>query len=196
MRDVPAGRNAGGDLGRSRIRDHQFLLAFRGDEETSVPQRVEAVGPRTKIVYICHPNNPSGTSNARADLDRYFGAVPDHVSLSGYVPHSIVLPDSRLIISHAGHGTVMKALYYGVPMVLVPWGRDQPGVAARAEALGVATVVRRDACTDAVVDQAVRRILDDPRYTERVRTVSRRLQAEDAVTAACTSVESLIASTA
>jgi UDP:flavonoid glycosyltransferase YjiC (YdhE family) len=46
-----------------------------------------------------------------------------------------------------------------VPMVLVPWGRDQPGVATRAEALGVATVIRRDECNDASVTQAVRRIL-------------------------------------
>jgi UDP-glucoronosyl and UDP-glucosyl transferase len=119
------------------------------------------------------------------------GAVPDHVYLSDYVPHSTVLPGSRLVISHAGHGIVMKALYHGVPMVLVPWGRDQPGVAARAAALGVAVVVPRDGCTDAAVAQAVRRILDDPRYTERVGTVSKRLQAEDAVTAACVQVESL-----
>jgi UDP:flavonoid glycosyltransferase YjiC (YdhE family) len=57
------------------------------------------------------------------------GELPDNVYLSGYVPHSAVLTGSRLIISHAGHGIVMKALYHGVPMVLVPWGRDQPGVA-------------------------------------------------------------------
>jgi MGT family glycosyltransferase len=130
--------------------------------------------------------------HARAEL----GAVPDNVYLSDYVPHGTVLPHSRLVISHAGHGIVMKALYHGVPMVLVPWGRDQLGVAARAEALGVATVVRRDDCDDASVAQAVHRILDDPHYTERVRTVARRLQAEDAVTAACTHVESLVTSTA
>jgi histidinol-phosphate aminotransferase len=38
-----------------------------------------AVGPRTKIVYICHPNNPTGTINTREELDRYFDAVPGHV---------------------------------------------------------------------------------------------------------------------
>jgi UDP:flavonoid glycosyltransferase YjiC (YdhE family) len=125
-----------------------------------------------------------------------FGEVPDHVYLSDYIPHSSVLPDSRLVISHAGHGIVMKALYHGVPMVLVPWGRDQPGVAARADALGVAAVVRRDACNDASVAQAVRRILDDALYAERVQTISKRLQAEDAVTVACAQLESLWASTA
>ena len=36
------------------------------------------VGPRTKLVYVCHPNNPTGTMNTRAELDAYFDAVPDH----------------------------------------------------------------------------------------------------------------------
>src|SRR5438309_11459192 len=38
-----------------------------------------AVGPRTKIVYVCHPNNPTGTMNTRAELDDYFERVPEHV---------------------------------------------------------------------------------------------------------------------
>lgn len=51
------------------LRDHRYDLEAI----------VDAIGPRTKIVYICHPNNPTGTSNGRAELDRYFGAVPGHV---------------------------------------------------------------------------------------------------------------------
>ena len=38
-----------------------------------------AIGPRTKLVYLCYPNNPTGTINSAAGLDRYFAAVPDHV---------------------------------------------------------------------------------------------------------------------
>jgi histidinol-phosphate aminotransferase len=38
-----------------------------------------AIGPRTKLAYICHPNNPTGTSNARAELDAWFDRVPEHV---------------------------------------------------------------------------------------------------------------------
>jgi histidinol-phosphate aminotransferase len=38
-----------------------------------------AVGPRTKLVYVCHPNNPTGTMNTRAELDAFFERVPDHV---------------------------------------------------------------------------------------------------------------------
>jgi histidinol-phosphate aminotransferase len=40
---------------------------------------LDAVGPRTKIVYVCLPNNPTGTTNTRAELDAYFERVPDHV---------------------------------------------------------------------------------------------------------------------
>jgi histidinol-phosphate aminotransferase len=38
-----------------------------------------AVTPRTKVVYLCHPNNPTGTMNTRAELDDYFDRVPEHV---------------------------------------------------------------------------------------------------------------------
>src|SRR3954470_11226001 len=40
---------------------------------------LEAVTPRTKLVYICHPNNPTGTMNTTDELDRYFERVPEHV---------------------------------------------------------------------------------------------------------------------
>jgi histidinol-phosphate aminotransferase len=40
---------------------------------------LDAIGPRTKLVYICHPNNPTGTANTRAELGRWFERVPEHV---------------------------------------------------------------------------------------------------------------------
>jgi histidinol-phosphate aminotransferase len=40
---------------------------------------LDAVTPRTKLVYICHPNNPTGTMNTTDELDSYFERVPEHV---------------------------------------------------------------------------------------------------------------------
>jgi histidinol-phosphate aminotransferase len=40
---------------------------------------LDAVGPRTKIVFVCLPNNPTGTTNTRSELDAYFERVPEHV---------------------------------------------------------------------------------------------------------------------
>jgi histidinol-phosphate aminotransferase len=51
------------------LRDHRYDLEAMRD----------AIGPRTKIVFICYPNNPTGTANEHAELDRYFSSVPEHV---------------------------------------------------------------------------------------------------------------------
>ena len=40
---------------------------------------LDAVTPRTKLVYVCHPNNPTGTTNTTDELDAFFERVPDHV---------------------------------------------------------------------------------------------------------------------
>jgi len=40
---------------------------------------LDAVGPRTKLVYVCHPNNPTGTANGRSELLAFLDRVPEHV---------------------------------------------------------------------------------------------------------------------
>jgi len=38
-----------------------------------------AITPKTTLVYVCHPNNPTGTMNTRAELDAFLDHVPEHV---------------------------------------------------------------------------------------------------------------------
>ena len=38
-----------------------------------------AVDERTKLLYVCHPNNPTGTMNTTAELDAFLDRVPEHV---------------------------------------------------------------------------------------------------------------------
>ena len=54
---------------RVPLRDHRY------DLEAMLAE----LGPRTKLAYVCHPNNPTGTMNGRAELDAWFDRVPDHV---------------------------------------------------------------------------------------------------------------------
>ncbi len=117
--------------------------------------------------------------------------VPDNARVEQYLPHSKVLERSQLLLSHAGHGSVMKALWYGVPMVLIPWGRDQPGVAARAEHLGVAKVVAREQLTDVRLAQAINLVFEDRHIREAARDIARRLRTQDAVAAACELLEQI-----
>jgi histidinol-phosphate aminotransferase len=51
------------------LRDHRYDL----------DAMLDAIGPRTKLAFVCHPNNPTGTMNSRAELDAWFDQVPEHV---------------------------------------------------------------------------------------------------------------------
>jgi len=49
------------------------------DHHLDLEAMLAAIGPRTKLVFIATPNNPTGTMTSRAELDAYFEAVPEHV---------------------------------------------------------------------------------------------------------------------
>ncbi|TMF89671.1 MAG: hypothetical protein E6I07_04315 [Chloroflexi bacterium] len=116
---------------------------------------------------------------------------PGNARIERTVPHSAVLERAELLISHAGHGSVMKALWHGRPMVLIPWGRDQPGVAARAQALGVADVVPRTEATRETLAAAVDRVSVNAEMRNTAATHSARLRATDPPARAAARIESL-----
>ena len=49
------------------------------DEVVDLEALLEAITPRTKLVFVAAPNNPTGTTNLRDELDDYFERVPGHV---------------------------------------------------------------------------------------------------------------------
>ena len=61
------------------------------------------------------------------------------VTLSGFVPHSLVLDHAVCVITHGGMGVTQKALARGIPVCAVPFGRDQFEVARRVETAGAGT---------------------------------------------------------
>ena len=117
---------------------------------------------------------------------------PPNARIEKTVSHSAVLERATLLVGHAGHGTVMKALWHGKPMVLIPWGRDQPGVAARAHALGVAEVVSRADATAATIGAAVRKVMANKALGQIAAKHSRRLRATNPPEDAAALIESLV----
>jgi len=49
------------------------------DDRYDLDALLDAITERTKLAYVCHPNNPTGTMNTRDELDRFFARVPSHV---------------------------------------------------------------------------------------------------------------------
>jgi MGT family glycosyltransferase len=103
--------------------------------------------------------------------------APQNVSVRRWARHADVLPYCSAVVTHGGHGTVIKALAAGVPLVIAPLGRDQPDNAARVIRAGAGLRVRRTADV-ATMRRAIGRVLDDHRYEDAARRVAEILAAE------------------
>lgn len=113
-----------------------------------------------------------------------FGPQPPHIHLERYVPQSLLFPHCDLVVTHGGSGTVLSALDYGLPMVIVPVSADQPDNATRCEQLGVAVVIPPNNRTPDAFRTAVREALRNPGYrqnAERLREEMARLPGPEQV---------------
>jgi MGT family glycosyltransferase len=76
-----------------------------------------------------------------------------------FVPHGPVLDRAVAIVCHGGMGIVQKSVARGVPVVAVPFGRDQPEVARRVMHSGAGVALRAKKLTPAGLRAAVRRAI-------------------------------------
>ena len=104
-------------------------------------------------------------------------AAPPNVTVTRWVRHADVLPHCSAVITHGGHGTVLKALIAGVPLVVVPLGRDQPDNAARVVHAGAGIRLRRNASVGAL-SAAIARAIKDPRYRAAAERMACQLAAD------------------
>jgi hypothetical protein len=99
------------------------------------------------------------------------GEQPSNVRVEQFVPVAEVLARSDIVVSHGGSGTVIGALAFGLPQVLLPMGADQPLNADRCEALGVATVLDALNSTSAEIGEATAMVLEHPAYRSQAELV-------------------------
>lgn len=104
------------------------------------------------------------------------------------LPHEHVLPAASLLVTHAGHGTLMAGLAHGVPMLCIPLGRDQPVNAARAAELGAA-IVLDPAAAPAEIRAAATALLANGEVAEHCRRLSARIRTETRLDLAITAIE-------
>lgn len=103
--------------------------------------------------------------------------APANVSVCRWVRHADVLPSCSAVLTHGGHGTVLKAMAAGVPLVVAPLGRDQPDNAARVVHAGAGLWISKKAGVPAVHD-AIAKVMDEPRFRAAARQMAATLAAE------------------
>ncbi|HEX2091954.1 MAG TPA: glycosyltransferase [Longimicrobiaceae bacterium] len=96
---------------------------------------------------------------ATMPLEGLTGHIPSNARVERYVPHAAVLERAVCVVCHGGLGITQKALAAGVPVVAVPFGRDQFEVARRVEAAGAGVRLPNDRLTPARLREGVRRAM-------------------------------------
>jgi UDP:flavonoid glycosyltransferase YjiC (YdhE family) len=116
--------------------------------------------------------------------------APANVTVVERAPHSEVLRHASAVVTHAGHGTVIKALAAGVPVVAIPLGRDQLDNAARVAHHGAGLRLKPKAGPEAIAG-AVRRVLDEPSFAAGAQRLAEAIAAETAEDRAAAELEAL-----
>ena len=91
--------------------------------------------------------------------------VPPNARLVDWVSYARTMPLCAAVVCHAGHGTVVRALASGVPVVACPHAGDMAENAARVRWAGAGVSLPRRFTTPRGVRLAVRRLLAEPGYT-------------------------------
>ena len=111
-----------------------------------------------------------------------FGEQPDNVHVERYIPQNLLLPYCDLVLCHGGSGTMMDALSYGLPLVMIPIAADQPENAQRCMDLGVARVVEPDRRTEEAgplpeaIREATREVLGERRYRQAAQGLRQEIE--------------------
>jgi MGT family glycosyltransferase len=117
--------------------------------------------------------------------------VPDNVHVVDAAPHGAVLPHVELCITHGGHGTVVRSLAAGVPVLVVPMGRDQPDNAVRAVAAGAGVRASRKAGVDDL-QRVIAMALLDRELRAAARSMAERMAPELGAPAAIDALEGMV----
>ena len=119
-----------------------------------------------------------------------FGPQPEHVHVEQWVPQSLPLPHTDLVVSHGGSGTVIAALAHGLPQVVLAMGADQMHNADRVLALGVGRALHPVTTTPAEIRDTVAALLTDNGAKTAAQRVQREISALPGLDRALTLLES------
>jgi zeaxanthin glucosyltransferase len=107
-----------------------------------------------------------------------FSARSDNILAAPWFPQLRVLARASFMIGHGGFGMVREALFHGVPVIIFPFGVDQPGNGARVVWSQVGLVGDIRTVTPEVINALVARI-ERPPYRDKALKLSKALQMEN-----------------
>jgi MGT family glycosyltransferase len=114
----------------------------------------------------------------------------DNATVLRSAPHAQLFPETAVVVTHAGMGTVTRALAAGVPLVCIPMGRDQHDVAARVVYAGAGVRLRPSAKPGAI-RSAVERVIREPSFRDAAGIIGASITADAIAQRGLTELEAL-----
>jgi len=164
-----------------------YPIVIQGMGATSVPVPLDdhyrhdlgalakAVNERTKIVFVCNPNNPTGTSIGAEAFDRFAASLPEDVVLvvdEAYVEYvrRDDFPDALAWVRRRPATIVLRTLskIYGLAGLRVGYGITDPELAGYLER------ARHPFNVNALAQAAAVAALDDREHVARSRELNAR----------------------
>jgi zeaxanthin glucosyltransferase len=102
--------------------------------------------------------------------------LPGKPLVVGNAPQLELLKRAQIVISHAGPNTVLETLMQGKPLLALPMALDQPAVAARLAALGVAEVLPAENRSSEQLRTALLKVQNDPAYQNAAQKLQSQMQ--------------------
>ncbi len=117
-----------------------------------------------------------------------FGTLPENVEIYPSVDQIAVLEKTDVFLTHCGMNSVSEALYYGIPLVMLPKTKEQEGVAERV--LQLEAGIRLKGTSPEMIRQAVDTLLRDPAYRKNAEVIAKSFRSCGGAKAAADKIES------
>ncbi|KAK9330350.1 hypothetical protein V1520DRAFT_340944 [Lipomyces starkeyi] len=128
------------------------------------------------------------------DADSVFAdtsQLPENVRIARFVPHALLLPYVKVMITNAGYNGVLASLNFGVPLVCAGRTEDKADVSSRVAWSGAGIDLKTDSPSEVDIRNAVRRILVEPAYQNNARNIQEDFRKHNSAAEACDLLEKL-----
>jgi MGT family glycosyltransferase len=139
------------NAGRSRA-----LVSFSTTDQ-------DQAGVLQRVVNAMSGVDIDGLVTTGPALDGVALRLPKNVLSFPNASHDAVMKEASLVVTHGGHGTAMRALSHGLPLLVMPMGRDQDDIALRVEARNLGLTLPPTASEPEIV-AALNRLISEPHF--------------------------------